>query len=517
MNPAKTGPGTVNRHAAIDLGTNSFHLVVAQTHSDGSLEVVTTEKDMVRLGSGAGDMKELAPDAMDRGVDALTRMKAVAHNLGAEVYAVATSAVREAENRDVFLKRVRTEVGLDVEVISGVEEARLIHLGVLQALPIYGKRHLVVDIGGGSTEFIAATELPPAELRSTKLGAIRLTEQFFADGVGNDTERARRFIRSRLAAVVHDLVPFDAQVFVGSSGTIAALAKLAAERRGDVIRQTNGLALGVDELEELVADLAATTTADRARWPALDSKRVDIILGGAVLLAEIFALFGIDEMVCSDFALREGVLADRAGQGEARLIDLRLSNARRLADQFDPDPAHARQVAFLSMRLFDELAVHHGLSRRDRALLEAAALAHNVGLAISHSAHHKHSYYIVRNSERMTGFSERELEIVALVARYHRKSHPKPSHAEFQALNARDQRRVRVMAGILRIAIGLDRTHNSAVRDVSITVEGDDVTIEARAAGDSDIEAELFSAAERAALLDSSLGVEVHLAALVGQ
>ncbi len=506
-----------NRHAAIDVGTNSFHLVVAQILEDGTLDILTTEKDMVRLGSGAGDMKELAPDAIERGIAALQRMTQLATSMGAEVSAVATSAVREAANQAEFLQRARDEVGIDVEVISGVEEARLIHLGALQAIPAYGRRHLVVDIGGGSTEFICADGLPPIDLRSTKLGAIRLTEQFFADGVADDVVAARRFVRSRLAPVVHDYTPYGPELFIGSSGTIAALAKLAAARRGEVVRQTNGLVLGVDELEELVAEMEGTTTEDRSKWEALDQRRVNIIVGGAVLLAEVFALFGIDQMVYSDYALREGVLADRAGSGEAQLVNLRRSNALQLADQLDPDPAHARHVAHLSLRLFDELAGYHGLGPSDRALLEASALVHNVGLAVSHSAHHKHSYYVIRNSERMTGYNERELEVVALVARYHRKSMPKSSHPEFQELMARDQRRVMVMAGLLRVAIGLDRTHRHAVGDVSVAVTDDAIIIEPRVDGDVDIDAELYSAAERSGLLARALGTEIELAALVAE
>ena len=514
--------------AAIDIGTNSFHLVVARLAEHGGFEMLTGEKDMVRLGRGAGEMKELEPDAIERGIAALTRMKAVAGSFGEyEIAAVATSAVREAANRDAFLRRATDEVGIDVEVISGFEEARLIYLGVLQALPVFDRRVMVVDIGGGSTELCVGQGDRIIEARSMKLGAIRLTERFFAGITDDDhdgtvkrkaVKRCRQYVRSALAPVVHELGGHRPEVTVGSSGTASTLADMALRRRGEKARQLNGVTFDADELSEIVDELTTRTTDERLDMSGLDAKRVDIIVAGAILLDEIFRAFGIETMTISDFALREGVLFDRFGRDAIDgLSDLRRTNLLRLTEQLDPDPAHAAHTAFLATELFDRLAPVHGLGKHERELLDAAALVHNVGLFISHSSHHKHSYYVIRNSEQLTGFTEREIELIAVIARYHRKSKPKAKHDEFSTLSERDQQLVRVLAGCLRIAIGLDRRHAAVVHSVQVFVDDGDaddgggVRISPVSAADADLDVEVYAARERSDLLADGLGLPVRV------
>jgi exopolyphosphatase / guanosine-5'-triphosphate,3'-diphosphate pyrophosphatase len=506
-------------HAAIDIGTNSFHLVVARSGPGGRFEVLTTEKEVVRLGSGAGDMTRLAPEAIDRGVAALQRMVGVARSHGATVSAVATSAVREAANRGEFLRRARDEAGVVVEVISGFEEARLIHLGVLQALPVYDRRLLVVDIGGGSTELVAGLGTDVLDARSMKLGAIRLTERFFPDGRSGRSavDECRHYVRAALVPAALELANHRPELAVGSSGTIATLAAMVAARRGSPLRQLNGADFTVVELEAVVDDIVeAPTTARRRKLPGIDARRADIIVGGSLLLSEIMRALDLHEMTVSAYALREGVLLDRwGGQGaEARiqLHDLRRANVDRLADQLDPDVDHARRSARLAVQLFDETRQVHGLGDDARELLDAAATLHNVGLFISHSSHHKHSYYVVRNSERLTGFSDREVELMAQVARYHRKSHPSDRHPEFAALDPGDQHLVRVLAGLLRVAIGLDRSHQGLVSAVEV-VAADPGTLEVHAgtARGVDLELELYSARQRCDLLERALSRQVRV------
>ena len=508
--------------AAIDIGTNSMHLVVARLADHGGFEMLTTEKDMVRLGAGAGEMKALDPDAIERSLVALARMKEVAGSFGdVEIAAVATSAVREARNRDDFLDRARDEVGVSVEVISGFEEARLIHLGVLQALPVFDKRLLVVDIGGGSTEFCVGKGEQVIEARSMKLGAIRLTQRFFAGVTDTDHDGAvgrkavkecRKYVRSALAPVAHELGGHQPEVIVGSSGTASTVAAMALARRGDKPRQMNGTTFTADELHEVVDELTSRTTEQRLSLAGLDEKRVDIIVAGALLLDEIFRAFSIEEMTISDFALREGVLFDRFGGDAGReLSGLRATNVRRLSQQLDPDPHHAEHTARLATELFDRTATLHELGDHARELLEAAAIVHNVGLFISHSSHHKHSYYVVRNSEQMTGFTEHEIELIAVIVRYHRKSLPSDKHPEFAALSKSDQRLVRVLAGLLRVAIGLDRRHAESVHSVRVFIDDDEVRIEPIGAPDVDLDVEIYAARERARLLADGLGVEVRI------
>lgn len=506
--------------AAIDIGTNSMHMVVARLADHGGFEMLTSEKEMVRLGQGGGEMKELAPDAIERSLTTLARMKEVAGSFGdVEIAAVATSAVREARNRQDFLRPARDRVGVSVEVISGFEEARLIHLGVLQALPVFDRRLLVIDIGGGSTEFCVGKGNQVIEARSMKLGAIRLTQRFFgaiadAGDAGSVSRKAvkecRKYVRSALAPVAHELGGHQPEVTVGSSGTATTLAAMALARRGDKPRQLNGATFSSTELADIVDELVERDSDERRTLPGLDDKRVDIIVAGAILLDEIFRAFSIEEMTISEYALREGVLFDRfGGDAEGELGKLRATNVRRLAQQLDPDPAHAEHTAQLAVELFDRTLELHELDAHARELLESAAIVHNVGLFISHASHHKHSYYVVRNSEQMTGFTDHEIELIAIIARYHRKSRPSDKHVDFAALAKPDQQMVRVLAGLLRIAIGLDRRHATSVRSVRVFIDDEGVRIEPVGQPGTDLDVEVYAARERSGLLSEALETDV--------
>jgi exopolyphosphatase/guanosine-5'-triphosphate,3'-diphosphate pyrophosphatase len=506
--------------AAIDIGTNSIHLIVAHLADHGGFEILTSEKESVRLGQGGGDMKELAPDAIERGLAALARMSQVATSFGdVDMVAVATSAVREASNRVDFLDRARAETGIEIEVISGVEEARLIHLGVLQALPVYDQRLLLVDIGGGSTEFLVGQGAEPIEARSMKLGAIRLTERFFSAAIeadrpptADEVDECRHYVRAALAPVGRELGGHQPEIAIGSSGTATTIAAMAAAERGADVRQMNGVVFTADEMSQVVERVLAAK--DRGRVPGLDDKRADIILGGAILLDEVFRVFGLDEMTISTSALREGVLFDRfADQSGDDLRDLRRANLRRLAQQLDPDPDHAEHTAQLAGQLFDRSQSLHGLGDDARELLLAASIVHNVGLFISHSSHHKHSYYVIRNSEQLTGFTEHEIEMIAVIARYHRKSQPSEKHAEFAALSSSDQRLVCLLAGMLRLSIGLDRRHAGVVQTMRISVVDRVMSIEPLARDDADLDLEIYAARERSHLLASALDVDIDIVA----
>ena len=501
-----------NLIAAIDIGTNSFHLVVARPAGESGFEIVTTSKESVRLGSGSGDMKTLAPDAIDRGIEALTRMSEMATSLGATVHAVATSAVREAENRNAFLERARTEAGVDVKVISGFEEARLIHLGILKALPVFDKRIMGFDIGGGSTELVLGEGASLLAARSFRLGAIRLTERFFPGGEVSGPEavtECRNFVRQTLAGVEVEFLGHRPQILIASSGTAGTLAAMAASQSGVAPANLNGTMVSSSQLSELVELIVATKPSKRTRIPGLDERRSDIIVGGAILAEQLVALAGLDGFTYSSFALREGVLLDRMpGEAADQLHDLRRSNVVRLARSLDPDFEHAEHCTMLALQLFDRLDDVHLLGAADRELLEMAGLLHNVGLFISHSGHHKHSYYVIRNSEQLTGFSDNEIEIIAQIARYHRKSHPTRKHTSFVSMSPKDQQKVRILAGILRVAIGLDRRHQSVVSTVRVLAV-DGITIQPVA--DQDLSIEIYAANARVSLLSEALQQQVRI------
>ncbi len=299
--------------AAIDIGTNSIHLVVARFDEAGHFEVIGDEKETVRLGSGGGDMKQLSPDAIDRGIAALTRLRQVADISAAEVTAVATSAVREAENADDFLRRARHEAGVEVEVISGTEEARLIHLGVLQAVPVYDRRLILIDIGGGSTEVLVGERSEILAVRSFKLGAIRLTRRFFrTDRVHpGAVDACRRFIDAMLAPLAREVARLGFEVAVGSSGTIEAVAAMVHADQGDAPPRTvDNATITAAEARSTVKRLAALSLAKRREVAGLEASRADIVLAGAIILEQAMATFGIDELVVSGYALREGALLD---------------------------------------------------------------------------------------------------------------------------------------------------------------------------------------------------------------
>jgi exopolyphosphatase/guanosine-5'-triphosphate,3'-diphosphate pyrophosphatase len=512
--------------AAIDIGTNSFHLVVARPTGNNRFDILARDKEVVRLGTGSGDMKELQADAIERGVAALGRFRRIADTFGAEVYAVATSAVREAENRDEFLEAALVKANIGVEVISGVEEARLIHLGVLQAVPVFDQQVLVVDIGGGSTEFIVGRGEDVLAARSLKVGAIRLTERFFRKEPvkRRAVDDARKFVKSylpRVKGMVADAGGFE--VAVGSSGTILNVAEMVRARREperQVVggRQVRLPSFTADDLADVVDDLASRPrAADRLAVPGLDPRRADIILGGVVVLEQVFRSLGIDELVTSDFALREGVLLDVVRRRQAgtlgHLRDLRYESVLHLAALVPGEREHCERIAALASQLFEGTRHLSGLSEEAEEWLEAAAILQNVGLVISHDRHHLHSYYVIRNSELLTGFTDHELELIALVARYHRKSTPKVRHLEYASLHEADQRVIEILSGMLRIAAGLDRTRCGAVSRLRVEggEHGEPLRILVETARGADADLELYSARNRKDLLEAALGMAVEI------
>ncbi|QYG94585.1 Ppx/GppA family phosphatase [Iamia sp. SCSIO 61187] len=506
--------------AAVDVGTNSLHMVIARVVEGDRFDVISREKEQVRLGQGAGDMKELAPEAVERGVAALDRFRRLADAHDAELRAVATSAVREAQDPEVFLERARREAGVEVEVISGVEEARLIHLGVLSALPVFDSRLLLCDIGGGSTELLVGHEGETLASRSLKVGAVRLTNRFFADGSPSksDVEACRRHVRGALVAFEPAVRQHGFEVAVGSSGTIEQVVRLARRSAGDEapVRTWNGATATGDEIRAVAAELArAARKGSLDEVEGLDPKRVDIITAGALILEGVVERFGIESLTVSEAALREGVLIDTLhrvrGGSLHHLTDVARRSVRHLASAFDDDPEHSAWVATLALQLHDDLAGPMGLPPDARDHLEAAALLANVGLTVSHDGHHKHSYYVIRHSDRLVGFTDAEIERIALVARYHRKSAPKGRHAEFARLPDDEQDVVRSLAALLRAAIGLDRTHARRVASVRATHDGDVVRIEVTPTVGQDIDLELHTALERSSLLGEVLDAEVQV------
>ncbi|MBR9977655.1 MAG: Ppx/GppA family phosphatase [Bacteroidetes bacterium] len=461
-------PHTVRRLAAIDLGTNSFHLVIADVESNGKFTLLTKDKEVVRLGESMNEMKHLSSPAIIRALEALRRFQQLAQSMDAPVRAIATSAVREALNRDSFLELVREELGVDIEVVSGFEEARLIYLGVMQALPVYKKSVLLVDIGGGSTEFLVGREGHVQYVNSLKIGAVRLTRRFFSGGTikPRQVEECRRHLAGALDPIVRAVQNYPFELAVGSSGTILNTASMILAAQGmDIDDDPLSMTIQRKDLSSIIDTvLSARTLAQRKTISGIDPGRADIIVAGILILEQVFAQLKLKEMTTSVYALREGILLDTVHKlaGEERLVahltDIRRASIYHLAESCHYEPYHAATVRRLALSLFDQLKSMHKLGNAEREYLEAAAVLHDIGYHISHAQHHKHSYYIIRHSQ-LLGFTDREIEIIANVARYHRKSHPKSKHENFPKLPERDQETVSALSTMLRIADGLDRRH----------------------------------------------------------
>jgi exopolyphosphatase/guanosine-5'-triphosphate,3'-diphosphate pyrophosphatase len=482
--------------AAVDIGTNSIHLVVARVAPGGGFEILTREKESVRLGLGSGDMELLAPDAIDRGIETLRRFRQLADSFDATIRAVATSAVREAANRDEFLRRARDEAGIEVEVISGVEEARLIHLGVLQAVPVFDRQHLTVDIGGGSTEFVVAKGHDVHVARSVKLGAIRLTDRFFADGVvrSRQVRECRSYIDAYLAPLAHEVEPWGFEVTVGSSGTINAIAAMVEHRRGrDASRGVNNVAFSREDLAAVTEALVAARTPEQRleSVPGLDPRRADIIVGGAILLEEIFDRLGIGSMIASEYALREGVLLDVVGDHVRdtfhHLSDIRRQGVQRVIEMFERDRPHVEHSTDLALRLFDGTQALHGLPASDRELLEHAAMLHDIGEHVAVESHHKHTAYLIEHG-RLRGFDPGDIDVLSTLGRYHRRNDPKGSFEPFGRLAPPRRREVLTLLALLRLADGLDRGHAETVEEVDVEITPTAVRLLLSSPGDMDLE-----------------------------
>ncbi len=486
--------------AAIDVGTNAVRLEIARALPDGSLETLHQERDPVRPGEGVFASGGIGREVADRLLAALRRYAALCRRYRARVRAVATSAVREAKNRDDLVRRVSRETGLDLEVVSGREEARLICLGVLAGQPPRA-RSLVIDIGGGSTEVATALGERPTDLYSVGLGAVRLTEIFGSSGRVSAERLA--VMRSFAREAFRDSVPrrlARVRSALGSSGTINAIVAV----HGDARRMT------LRKVERAVDEMADMTLAGRRRL--FEPRRAEIIVAGAVILEEGMRHLGIDSLVAVETGLRNGVLRDllqRTPAAAAAQAADRSEAVAALGRRFAYDEPHAVQVARLALALFDQLPRVHRLSAGARGLLEAAALLHDIGHAVSPNRHHKHTFYLVSNAD-IPGFSDQERRLVALVARYHRRSAPDRHRPDLEDLSPGDLRLVRRLVAILRIADALDRSHHQPVAAIRAVELDGRVRVHARARGPLDLE--LWDVAREARLFKSVFGRRLDVA-----
>ena len=501
------------RIAAIDIGTNSVHMIVIQVRPDLSFEIVDREKEMVRLGSGGLGGRALTEGSMMAALQALSKFKRLAesHDVD-EIVAAATSAVREADNGREFLTTIRQRTGVRVKVISGTEEARFIHRAAVYGVDVSDSRAAVIDIGGGSVEFTLGTAKQIQVAESAKIGVIRLTEQFVrADPIERrDERRMVKHIAEAIEETVEQIVTRGFDRVIGTSGTILSVGGLA-------VGET--LAVGSDDLRNrrisakqfrnLRRELTALPLAERLRIPGLDPRRADLAVAGSILLDTILKRMGAKELTLCDLALREGLALDYIRRNQAHIAkvkkypDVRRRSAIELAERCNYSPEHARQVTRMALTLFDQTTTAHGLGPREREWLEYGALLHDIGVHISYARHHRHSYYLIKNGD-LRGFEPEEVEVIALVARYHRRVPPKRAHEGYGQLPAGLRRTVKVLSAMLRVAEGLDRSHQQSVGALQVLAGGQDFLLRLTPTGDTELE--LWAAQRSVAPLEAALG-----------
>jgi exopolyphosphatase/guanosine-5'-triphosphate,3'-diphosphate pyrophosphatase len=498
------------RIAAIDVGSNSLHMIIAQIEADGGVTELWRMKEMVGLGRLSFPSHRLSREAMNRAIGALGRFQEAARSRGCEkILAVATSAVREAVNGGDFLVRVKRELGLLLRVVSAREEARLIYVGVRHAVELGNQPQFIMDVGGGSVEFIVADAAKPLLLESRKLGAARMTAKYIssdpvsAEDVKSLTNHYDRELRPLCESILA-LKPVGA---IATSGTLENLAAMC-EQYHDRNSKGGGSIIEKEPLSRLVAALLESRTADRAGMSGLDDQRKDQIVAGAVLVNEVLRRLNLSEMTLCKSALREGILVDYLARHlpdlsiRREIADPRRRSAMDLGRRCHWHQTHSEQVARICIELFDQLQPIHKLNSDARELIEYGCLLHDIGWHIARKGHHKHSMYLILHGD-LKDFSRNEVEIIANIARYHRKSEPAKKHAEFAALSPKAQRIVEVGAALLRVADGLDRSHGSVVSSVRCRVGRKRVEIAVKSK--SDAELEIWGARNKAPFLSRVL------------
>ncbi len=501
------------RIAALDLGTNSFHLLVADVHPDGQFEAFTRDKAMIRLGDVVTRQGHITTAAADTAVSTVRHFKRVADAAGAtELHACATSAIRLAANGDELVDRIERETDVKVEVISGRREAELIFGAVRASVLLEPSPALCFDLGGGSVEIMVGDAGGLKWATSENLGVGRLTAAFVTSDPTSkeDRRKMREHIVDVLTPVAKAVAPFAPKLAVGSSGTLEDLAHMvAARRKEDVPISLNQLSFERDEFEALHKDLLASTADQRLRMQGLEARRVDLIVAGSMFLATAMELFDFSALTVSEWALREGIVLDaiRRHEPEDWSDDpraLRRASVQGLARRCNWDEAHARQVAKLSLELFDETQELHGLGVDDREMLEYAALLHDVGEHVSPSGHHKHSAYLIQNG-RLRGFAPAEVQLLAAIGRWHRGGNPSPG----DDYGLVDEERLRRLTALLRIADGLDRGRAEAVDHIDVRVGPSLVVIQVRTS--RDVELELWGARRKRELFEKTFARDLEL------
>jgi exopolyphosphatase / guanosine-5'-triphosphate,3'-diphosphate pyrophosphatase len=499
----------MKRIAAIDIGTNSVRSLIVEVFSNGRYRLLDDEKAHTRLGEGVASSGQLSDAAIDRTIEALGRMKGIAEQFGAErIRAVATSAVRRAENRSEFLDRARSELGLDVEVISAAQEGRLAFLSASAHFQLAGRAG-VMDIGGGSVELVLVAGGQMRSGTSLQLGAVTLTERFAIQDPLPDSgfKAMRRHVREALSTEFGSR-PEPLMELVGSGGTVTSIANMVGAQADHQFATVHKQDVTRADVVHLLAMLKRMTLDQRRHVAGLTPARADIVVAGVLVVDEVMRRFDVNVLRVNAEGLREGLLIDTIAAGRRRRAPTAMQGVAQLARRCRWEKGHCRQVAALAMSLFDQLAEPLRLDPAGRPLLEAAALLHDIGSYIAYGQHHKHSYHLISHAD-LPGFSPRQQEIIAAVARYHRGALPKRRHEALQRLDEGDRALVERLGALLRLADGLDRSRSQRVASVQARVE--DGTAILTLAGEGDLGIEGYGARDKGDLFRRAFGIPIEI------
>lgn len=458
----------------VDIGTNAVRLLVVRVNPNFSFTVISQEKEVIRLGEGEFKDSLLKPEAMDRAVFVCGKFADLAKTYGAtNIIAIGTSAIREARNQSEFLQRLFRETGLNVHVISGKEEARLIYLGVSSGIDIGEEKAIFVDLGGGSTEIAIGDQYKLCYIHSLRLGAIRLTSQFVGEGWTGPIsdhvyKQMKNQVRSKTNEVKAQVKACGARRAWGSSGTIINLAEIASKM---FKKDTNGGALFLTRknLKKLASELCSLPLEERKKLPGINPERADIIVAGAAIMETVMEDFGLEDICVSHKELRDGLLVDYLSDFESyrelQKAPVRHRSILHLGRSFNFDEKHSETVSALALQMFDsakQIGLHN-LDSKERELLLYAASLHDIGDFISFNDHHLHSHYIISNSE-LYGFDPQEISIMANVARFHRKKLPSKKALKTTNLEEKSKTAIAILSTFLRLAEKLDRSHCAMVK-----------------------------------------------------
>lgn len=467
------------RSAILDLGSNSFHVLVADVDGHNVVPVLR-EREMLHLGRAVARHGAVPSECREQAVRVVAHLSELARRSGAEdVLAVATSALRDAEGGREVIAALCEAAGAEVRVLDGTEEARLAYLGVRGAVSVADEPVLVLDLGGGSLELAVGTGSEVAWSASVPLGASRLSADIAHDPPKRrELQALRARVDAELDPLLDQVTALAPAVVVAVGGTVRALARVVAADEARWLPATlNQLRVDVEQLERIRDRLVSVDTVTRGRLPGMKSHRADHLHVAAVLLTRALERLGVERIVVSDWGLREGLLLDtHAISTPPSALQLRRDQVTRLRRTFSGDDPHPSHVAHLAALLFERTQALHGLEARDRELLRHAAELHSIGEALALRRQHLHGAYLVENAE-LRGFDPEETAMLATLVRFHRSRGIAAAHPPYAGLSARQRRRTEQLLALLQVADGLDRAHDQAVTGIEVQQRGDVVEL----------------------------------------